>query len=159
MACGSVAAVTETTETVAPETLEALRLLLTVNRRVVDHLAREMAEENQLPLAWYEVLLYLREADEGRLRMHELADSLLLSRSAATRFVDRMEDAGLVDRVVCASDRRGTFVEMTETGRAVFAAAAPIHLRGIAAHFARYVSSEEADVLVAAFGRICDADA
>ncbi|NIR40088.1 MAG: MarR family transcriptional regulator, partial [Actinobacteria bacterium] len=59
------------------------------------------------------VLLHLHEAPDGRLRMHELAGSLMLSRSAATRFVDRMEQAGLVTREACDTDRRGMFVVLT----------------------------------------------
>jgi DNA-binding MarR family transcriptional regulator len=149
--------VTETRTAIDPVTLAAWRQLLTVNRRVVDRLAKEMEDETRLPLAWYEVLLYLEEADEGRLRMHELADSLLLSRSAATRFVDRMERAGLLHRMSCTTDGRGTFVEATEAGRAAFAAAAPIHLRGIAEHFARHVARDEAAVLGEVLSRIAAA--
>ncbi len=106
-----------------------------------------------LPLSWYEVLLYLEHADEGRLRMHELADSLLLSRSAATRFVDPMEAAGLVRRTVCASDRRGTFLELTPEGTKHLREAALFHLDGVARHFAGRISTEEAEVLADALER------
>jgi len=74
--------------------LQAWRTLLIVHAEVVDRLAAELRAVHDLPLSWYEVLLYLHESPEGRLRMHELAESLLLSRSSATRFVERMERAG-----------------------------------------------------------------
>lgn len=129
-------------------------MFLTAHARVVDRLGRELEDRCGLPLAWYEVLLYLREAPTGRLRMHELADSLLLSRSAATRFVDRMVEAGLVQRTTCESDRRGTFIELTEHGSAEFREAAPVHLAGIARHFTDLLSGDEAEVLAAALERI-----
>jgi DNA-binding MarR family transcriptional regulator len=129
-------------------------MFLTAHARVVDHLSRELEDHTELPLAWYEVLLYLREAPTGRLRMHELAESLLLSRSAATRFVDRMVDAGLVRRTVCDSDRRGMFVEATELGIAEFRAAAPVHLAGIADHFTDLLTDEEAAVMAKALRRV-----
>jgi len=137
-----------------PVSLDAWRMLLTAHARVVDHLARELDDHAELPLSWYEVLLYLRESPAGRLRMHELAESFLLSRSAVTRFVDRMVDAGLVRRSACDSDRRGMFVEATDLGISRFRAAAPIHLAGIARHFADLLSDEEAAVMAKALRRI-----
>jgi DNA-binding MarR family transcriptional regulator len=123
---------------------------------VIDVLSREMEQECGLPLPWYEVLLQLTNAPEQHLRMHELAESLLLSRSATTRFVDRIERAGLVTRVTCDNDRRGTFVRLTEAGRQAFATAAPVHLRGIAEHFASHVTTAEAETMAQAFARVLD---
>jgi DNA-binding MarR family transcriptional regulator len=134
--------------------LRAWRLLLTVHAELVDVLSQEMAEESGgLPLTWYEVLLLLYEA-KGRLRMHELADSLLLSRSATTRFVDRMVEAGLVARESVAGDRRGVAVALTDEGRRVFAEAAPRHLTGIRRHFSAHVTEEEAAVMVEVLQRV-----
>ena len=94
--------------------LHAWRTFLTTHAAVIDALGKDMESAVGLPLTWYEVLLILKESDDGRLRMRELAESLLLSRSAATRFVDRMEAAGLVSRECCLADGRGTFVAMTD---------------------------------------------
>jgi DNA-binding MarR family transcriptional regulator len=113
-----------------------------------------MESETELPLTWYEVLLLLNESEGAQLRMHELAESRLLSRSAMTRFIDRMEAAGLVGRVTCDADRRGTFVTMTELGRGRFREAAVVHLRGIEEHFARHVTDAEAEVLAASMRRV-----
>lgn len=134
--------------------LRAWRLLLTVHAELIDVLAGEMADEcDGLPLTWYEVLLLLYEA-EAPLRMHELADSLLLSRSATTRFVDRMVDAGLVAREAATADRRGVFVGLTARGREVFAAAAPRHLDGIRRHFSAHLTDHEAEVVAGALERV-----
>jgi len=137
--------------------LQAWRTLLIVHAEVVDRLAAELRAVHDLPLSWYEVLLYLHESPEGRLRMHELAESLLLSRSSATRFVERMERAGLVTREACEEDRRGTVVVMTGHGREVFARAAPTHLEGIRRHFTAHLGDEEAARITAALRRVIEA--
>jgi DNA-binding MarR family transcriptional regulator len=143
-----------TTRTISEQQMAAWRSFLSTHAALIDCLAKEMEAETGLPLNWYEVLLYLFEADDQRLRMHELANSLLLSRSAATRFVDRMEQAGLVERVQCPSDRRGTFVSMTRRGMDAFHEAAPFHLRGIERHFAAHVSESDAEWLRQIMGRL-----
>lgn len=142
---------------IEPEHLEAWRLFLTAHSEVIDALASELQAERDLPLTWYEVLLYLSRAEDGRLRMHELAESLLLSRSALTRLVDRVERAGYVERVTCESDRRGLFVQLTESGRQAFAAAAPVHLRGIEEHFTGMLSPTEARTIARVMARIVEA--
>jgi DNA-binding MarR family transcriptional regulator len=137
--------------------MAAWRGFLTAHARVVARLERELAEEADLPLTWYEVLLLLREAPEGRLRMHELADSRLLSRSAATRLVDRIEAAGLVTRTASEDDRRGTFVELTSEGLATLRRAAPIHLRGIDQHFTSHLGGQDAATLSELMAKVADA--
>jgi DNA-binding MarR family transcriptional regulator len=132
-------------------------MFLTAHARVVDHLSHELEARTGLPLGWYEVLLYLREAPGGRLRMHELAESLLLSRSAVTRFIDRMVASGLVQRTTCDTDRRGVVVEATERGEQVFREAAPVHLEGVARHFTDLIGDQEADVLAAVLERVARA--
>lgn len=134
--------------------LSVWRRLLMVNAEVVDALAREMQEALNLPLTWYEVLLYLHESPAGRIRMSELAETLLLSRSVVTRFIDRMERAGLVSREPCTTDGRGTFVVMTEAGRARFDGAAPLHLEGIRRRFLVHLSNEEAERMASVFDRV-----
>ena len=124
---------------------------------MIDVLSREMEAATDLPIGWYEVLLHLQEAPRGRLRMHQLAESMLSSRSATTRFVDRMETAGLVERIVCPTDRRGLELVMTERGRALFHKAGRIHLQGIEKHFSRYLTESEAAVIEAALGRVLEA--
>lgn len=137
--------------------LDAWRQLLTAHAEVVDVLERELRDARGLPLSWYDVLLQLHESGEDRLRMHELAESLLLSRSAATRFVDRMQKAGLVARETCEADRRGTFVVLTDEGRAAFRSAAPVHLDGVRRHFTDHLDDEEARLLAGVLQRVADA--
>ena len=126
---------------------------LTAFSKIVAQLDTELVEEGDIALDWYEVLLLLRESDNG-LRMHELAESQLLSRSAATRLVDRIEAAGLVRRRASEEDRRGTFVELTDEGLATLRRTAPIHLRGIQEHFAAHLTEDEARVVEDVMSRV-----
>ncbi|HYT24886.1 MAG TPA: MarR family transcriptional regulator [Actinomycetota bacterium] len=137
--------------------LAAWRALLEAHAAVTELLAGELEEERALPLGWYEVLLQLADAPGGRLRMQELAQSVLLSKSGLTRLIDRMERAGLVRRQRCPSDRRGSFAVLTQAGRTVFRRAAPVHLRGIEEHFARHLAPAEAEVLRTVLGRVREA--
>jgi DNA-binding MarR family transcriptional regulator len=136
--------------------MRAWRTFLTAHSAVIEALSKDLESSVGLPLTWYEVLLYLKESDGGRLRMHELAESLLLSRSAATRFVDRMEAAGLVGRESCATDGRGTFVVMTDHGRDVFRRAAPVHLAGIDRYFTGNITIGEAKDMAESLGRVLE---
>jgi len=137
--------------------LAAWRSLLEAHAAVTELLARELEDERGLPLAWYEVLLQLATAPGGRLRMQDLAQSVLLSKSGLTRLVDRMERDGLVSRERCPSDRRGTFAVLTSKGRTAFRRAAPVHLRGIQDHFAGHLDGDEAEVLHAVLARVAGA--
>lgn len=117
---------------------------------LTDLLGRELADEAGMPLAWYDVLTQLQVAPDGRLRMQELAAAIVLSKSGLTRLVDRLEQAGLVARTSCPSDRRGTFAEITAAGRRALAAARPIHLAGVERHFAAHLDAAQLRALGAA---------
>jgi DNA-binding MarR family transcriptional regulator len=134
--------------------LAAWRAFLEAHARVTDVLARELRDEEALPLAWYDVLVQLQEASDHRLRMQELAEAVLLSKSGLTRLVDRMEREGLVRRSVCSDDRRGILAELTEEGYATLRRTAGTHLRGVDEHFASRLSEEEAAALADLLGRM-----
>jgi DNA-binding MarR family transcriptional regulator len=119
--------------------------------RAQAHVSRRLDEdlraEHGLSLQEYVALLILAEAPERRLRMGRLADSLTLSKSGATRLIDRLVDDGLVDRVVCASDLRGAEAALTEAGVSRLRTAAPTHLRGIAEYFLSAIDGEDLPVV------------
>lgn len=125
------------------EELAAWRGMLRAHAELVRTLDAELAREHDMPLTTYEVLLYLNDADEGRMRMSELADSVLLSRSGLTRLVDRLERDGLLTRERCESDARGLFAEITDEGRRVFADARRTHLDGVRRLFLERFSRDE----------------
>jgi DNA-binding MarR family transcriptional regulator len=100
------------------------------------------------------VLLFLEQAPENRLRMSELAASLLLSQSGITRLVDRLEREGLVVRERCDSDGRGYYAVLTAEGRTRFAEARPTHLAGVRGHFLDRLSERDLARLAVAWDRI-----
>ncbi|HEU0130192.1 MAG TPA: MarR family transcriptional regulator [Mycobacteriales bacterium] len=134
--------------------LDAWRAFLRAHARVTRVLDAELAAECDLPLGSYEVLLHLNEAPGGRLRMTDLADRVLLSRSGLTRLVDRLERDGLLRRESCPSDLRGTNAVLTDAGLDRLRAAAPVHLRGVREHMLDALTEDELRVLAEALGRV-----
>jgi len=134
------------------EVLTAWRLLLETHQRLTGQMDWELREQHGLRLSWYDVLLQLNEAG-GRMRMHELADATLFSRTDCTRIVARMEGAGLVLRERAAEDGRGVYAVLTEAGLAIFRRAAPTHLDGIQRLFGAHVQATEATVMAKALAR------
>ena len=125
------------------EELAAWRGMLRAHAELVRELDAELAREHDMPLSSYEVLLFLNDSAEGRMRMSELADSVLLSRSGLTRLVDRLERQGLLRRERCESDARGFFAEITPEGRRAFAVARKTHLDGVRRLFLSRFSRDE----------------
>jgi DNA-binding MarR family transcriptional regulator len=141
------------THQLSDQQLDAWKAFLRAQAELISTLDRELQAEQGLPLTFFDVLAQLSQAG-GRLRMSELADAVLLSRSGVTRVVDRMERAGLVRREACSTDRRSLYAALTPEGKRVLTQARPAHLRGVAEHFARHLSDDEAKTLTAALGRM-----
>jgi DNA-binding MarR family transcriptional regulator len=136
--------------------MAAWRAFLTAHARITDVLGRELKDGAGLPLTWYDVLVQLSEAPDHRLRMQQLAERVLLSKSGLTRLIDRMEQEGLVTRYPCEDDRRGTYAQMTASGYETIKRAAPTHLAGIREHFADVINDAEAAVGAATLARVVD---
>ena len=134
--------------------LEAWRAFLTGYRALIDVLEDELKCARGLPLTWFDVLAQLHDAPGNRLRMKELAGSIMLSKSGLTRVIDRLVGADLVARESCPSDRRGYEAVLTAAGRQAFEEALPVHLEGIERHFSRYFSDDEARALSQALTKL-----
>jgi DNA-binding MarR family transcriptional regulator len=134
--------------------LAAWRGMLRVHASLTKALDAELLREHDLPLSSYEVLLFVSEAPEGRLRMSDLADGVLLSRSGLTRLVDRMERDGLLERRRCDEDQRGSYAVITESGRELFDRARRTHLDGVRQRFLERLSPEEQRALGALWERV-----
>ena len=124
--------------------LASWRGFLRVHAALERELDAELTELHGLPLSSYEVLLTVADAPDERMRMSEIADSVLLSRSGVTRLVDRLERDGLVERIPCGGRRRtgGTPV-LTSRGRQVFDAARVTHLAGVRRRFLERFDDDE----------------
>lgn len=125
------------------EELAAWRGMLRVHSDMTRVLDAELTHRHGLPLSSYEVLLFLADSPDGRMRMSELADSVLLSRSGLTRLVDRLERDGLLEREQCEEDARGYFAAITDRGRALFTEARRTHLAGVRERFLSRFSRDD----------------
>jgi DNA-binding MarR family transcriptional regulator len=105
-----------------------------------------------IPGSWYEALVEIAFAG-GTMRMNEFAEETTLTKSGATRFVDRLVSAGLVERRVCPTDRRVLQLALTPKGKEVQRAADPIVLEVIEERFSRHISDDEARVMLDALTR------
>ena len=109
------------------------RAFLTAQRLLFDRLERQLQRDAGLPHAYYEILVRLSEAPDRTLRMSQLADSSLSSRSRLSHAVARLEAAGWVRRRACDEDRRGAFAELTPEGMAKLEDAASGHVEAVRA--------------------------
>jgi DNA-binding MarR family transcriptional regulator len=123
--------------------LAAWRGFLRVHAALAKQLDSELDQAHKLPLTSYEVLINLQAAPGRRLRMAELAERTLLSRSGMTRLVDRLEREGLLERDTCASDARGCFAVLTDAGDEVLQRARPTHLEGVRELFLRHLDGDD----------------
>ena len=139
--------------------LAAWRGMLRTHAMLVKRLDSELEASHGLALTSYEVLLHLSNSAGSRMRMCDIADSVLLSRSGLTRLVDRLERDGLVERVTCDSDARGAFAKLTDEGRRIFEAAQRTHLDGVRRHFLSQFSKQELAVLGETWQRVAGAAA
>jgi len=137
----------------SPERLRAWRLYFESALALVDVLDDELGRDAGIPLRWYDVLVHLEETPDG-LRMNELAERILYSKSSFTRVVDRMEEAGLVRRVRPENDRRSILVVLTDQGRAMIDQARRHHRDGIEQHFSRHLTDADIKALTRALDKV-----
>ncbi|HEX6351237.1 MAG TPA: MarR family transcriptional regulator [Candidatus Dormibacteraeota bacterium] len=134
--------------------LRVWQAFLGAQHQVLTILDKELQREHGISLAYYEVLLFLSRAPERRLRMAELARTVLLSPSGLTRLVDRMVADGTVERLPCASDARAAYAHLTDAGYQKLREAARTHVRGIREHFLDRVSEPEREGFRCALERL-----
>ena len=130
--------------------------LLRAHSVVTRRLDRELEAECGLSLAQYDVLVQLERAPHRRLRMTELAEQVVLSRSGLTRLVDRLVAMGLVERSYCPSDARGVFAGLTERGHDRLSEAAVVHMRGVREHVTGRLDAAQQRALADATARLLE---
>lgn len=136
--------------------LVAWRQFLRAHATITRALEAELVAEQELSLASYDVLVQLAEAPGRQLRMTELADAVLLSRSGVTRLVDRLEKVGLVSRYPVETDGRGVAAGLTEAGLQRLRIASRTHLAGIVRHFAARLDADDLTALERISRRLAD---
>jgi len=137
-----------------PRELAAWRGMLRTHVLLERRAEADLLRDHGLQLSSYEVLMHLADAPDGRLRLSELADLAILSRSGLTRLIDRLEREGRVDRERCPDDARGFFAVITEQGRREVTAARRDYLDGVRERFLDLLSAEEQEQLGAIWARV-----
>jgi len=133
--------------------MKAWRRYIIASRRLLEALDSDLAS-HELSMADYEVLAQLSDAPERRMRMSELADVAMLSRSRLSHRIKVMEKAGWVKREACPEDKRGFFAVMTAKGWKAIVSAAPDHVESVRTRFVDHLTKEDQRVLSEIFERV-----
>ena len=139
-----------------PKDLELWHDFLRAHSHVASSLEDELQGHVGFPLTWFDVLHHLSEAPAGKMRLQDLADKLLFSRSGLTRLVDRIEQAGFVVREPDPHDRRGVSAVLTAAGRRALRKASPTHDRGIDSYFLGPLSASDKKALKSALRKVLE---
>jgi DNA-binding MarR family transcriptional regulator len=135
--------------------MKAWRGYIIASRRLLEALDSDLVDHD-LSMADYEILAQLSDAPERKMRMSELAEIALLSRSRLSHRMKVMEKAGWVKREACPSDKRGYFAVMTAKGWKAIVAAAPDHVESVRTRFVDHLSKSDQETLAEIFSRIED---
>lgn len=141
-------------ETASQDPVGAWRALLLAQNAVLRAVDADLHEAGHIPLQWYDVLLELNAAPDRRLRIQELANRVVLTRTRVSRLVDRLADADLVVREPDPDDGRACFAAITPAGRQSLRSAAPVYLDGIERHFARHLTGDQAHAITQGLGQV-----
>ena len=136
-----------------PTEMAAWRRYIVASRRLLEALDADLAD-HELSMPDYEILAQLSEAPDRRMRMSELADVAMLSRSRLSHRIKVMEKAGWVKREACPEDKRGYFAVMTPKGWKAIVAAAPDHVESVRTRFMDHLTKADQQVLAEIFERI-----
>jgi DNA-binding MarR family transcriptional regulator len=136
------------------ERLTLMGLLVEAHARLTRALGAELEAACGIPLTWYDVMIRLGRSPEGHLTMTQLAGEVSLTSGGITRLVDRIVDAGYVERGSCPTDRRTVYVSLTPEGRRVLEAATTEHLEGLERHLISKLDPAERAALEAALRKL-----
>ncbi len=135
------------------ERLDAWRAVVTSHAAVTDRVQQALAAADLPPLSWFEVLRAVKLSPTGRPRMSELAEWLTLSRGGITKLVDRLVDAGYVERLTCTEDRRGFWAQLTPAGERILDEMTQVYAAEVERHLSG-LSTEEAEQVAAALQKV-----
>ncbi|TDD45612.1 MarR family transcriptional regulator [Kribbella antibiotica] len=130
------------------------RTLAALHARIEDELERALQKQHGLSVSEYGVLDVLARQDEHHLRMNQLSNAVVLSQSATTRLVSRLEDRKLLERYLCPTDRRGIYTEVTAAGRELLDQAQPTHDAVLTSALEKAAELPELSPLVNALDRL-----
>jgi DNA-binding MarR family transcriptional regulator len=129
---------------------------LRTHARLVRELDDELTRAHGLPLSSYDVLVQLASTAERQMRLSQLAEAVLLSRSGLSRLVARLVEQGLVERIECTDDARGAFAVLTDAGSARLESARETHRSGVRRRFLGRLSEAQQRELASAWDGLLD---
>ncbi|MEU0937740.1 MULTISPECIES: MarR family transcriptional regulator [unclassified Embleya] len=132
------------------------RQIIAVINMLPPRLERELQRAHGLSLHDYQILVQLSEHPDREVRLSDLAEATQQSKSRLSHQMTRMENAGLVARRNCPTDRRGAYAVLTEEGWRVLEAAAPTHVESVREHLMDVMTPAQKQVVGAAFGAVAD---
>jgi DNA-binding MarR family transcriptional regulator len=133
--------------------LDAWRAVVSSQAAVTDRVQRSLAAAGLPPLSCFELLWAVERTPTGRPRMSELAERLTLSRGGITKLVDRLQEAGYLERVSCSEDRRSLRARLTPAGEKILAEMRTVYERELALHLGT-LSADEARLIAAALHKV-----
>jgi DNA-binding MarR family transcriptional regulator len=154
---GSEAGACGVLSTIDDERILLMGLIVRTHRRLTDSLGRELEQSVGIPLVFFDVLIHVGAAPEGRLTMSTLSADVSLTTGGVTRLVDRMAEAGLVARQNCPNDRRSIHVVLTPQGRATLERAIAVHVDSIDRHLIAHLDTNDRAALAAVLTKVLDA--
>jgi DNA-binding MarR family transcriptional regulator len=155
----AVPAPTPSSDPLSSLELGAWRGMLQAHAGAARALDAQMQREHGLSISTYEVLMFLGDAPEHRMRMAEIADRALLSRSGCTRLVDRLVELGYVTRCAAETDGRGLYAQLTDAGAEKLDAARRTHRQGIRTYFLDRLNVTDQIVLADIWARYLEHEA
>jgi DNA-binding MarR family transcriptional regulator len=133
----------------------AWRSVVTTHAAVTDRVQKALAAADLPPLSWFEVLAAVKRSPTGRPRMSELAEWLTLSRGGITKLVDRLQQAGYLERVSCAEDRRSLHAELTSAGEAMLEEMQAVYEAELEQHL-NMLTGDQAELITEALERVTE---
>ncbi|NOX22191.1 MAG: MarR family transcriptional regulator [Actinobacteria bacterium] len=131
----------------------AWRALLVAHNRALTAIETDLRAAGTIPLTWYDVLLELNAVNDG-LRMQELGERVVLSRTRVSRLVDELEAEGLVRRSPDPADGRARYAVITASGIGALKETAPLYLAKIEEHFTRHLTTTEQRAIVSGLSKV-----
>lgn len=132
--------------------------MLLAHNTAVRAIESDVQRDGRIPLTWYDVLLELKAAGQHGLRMQEVANRVVLSRTRVSRLVDEMVRAGLVDKLPDPHDKRASWAVITPQGADALRATAPVYMRSIQKHFSAHLTDADAVVIARALFKVAQPD-
>ena len=136
-----------------PREMKAWRSYIIASRRLLDALDFDL-DQHDLSMADYEVLALLSDAPERKMRMNELAELAMLSKSRLSHRIKVMEGVGWIKREACPNDKRGYFAVMTDKGFKAIAKAAPDHVESVRSRLLDHLTVKDQEDVTRIFDRV-----